>query len=73
MERCMWWRRQKKLAVNHEVAARRVKLLSANDLVDAAYSTTATVNKNIRTGNVDEAELYSEVLVVIVRELKSRE
>jgi hypothetical protein len=68
----MWWRK-KKLSVDHAVAARRAKLLNANDLVDAVYSTTATVNKNIRTGNVDEAELYSEVLVVIVRELKSRE
>jgi hypothetical protein len=32
----------------------------------------SSVSRNLRSGNVDEAEFYSEVLVVIVREVKAR-
>lgn len=59
--------------MEHATAARRAQKLNYSDLADAAQSALMTVSRNIRSGNLEVAEQYSEVLVVIVREMKSRE
>jgi hypothetical protein len=67
------WKRKKSLPVTHDVAAKRARRLSTPDLMDAAQSAMGSVSRSLRSGNLVEAEMYSEVLVVIVREVKSRE
>lgn len=55
-----------------EVAAKRVKKLDNQGLHDAMHNTMSSIVQRVRAADLKMAEEYSEVLVVIIREMKAR-
>jgi hypothetical protein len=66
------WKRGISLLGPVDTAVRRTKKLDYDELTHTMHNTMTEIARTVRNGDLKTAEEYSEVLVVIIREMRSR-
>ena len=54
-------------------AEKRCRLLGSDDLKTALQDATMRIGRSVRTGELEDAELYSRVVTIALTELRRRE
>lgn len=68
----MWRRKRGPLEVSDARVEKRARRLSGTELMEASHNCMTEVSKSLRGGDYQNAVRYSEILLLINREMESR-